>query len=279
MSAGLVRDLLRQGTERLRAAGIPDPARDARLLLAEALGVAGGSLGGKSSDGVTAAEAVRFEDLVGQRVRFRPVSQILGRRAFWKHEFQVTGAVLDPRPETELLVELALESAAARRILDLGTGSGAIILSLLHDLPEASGVGGDVSAEALEVARANAQALGLSDRVAFVRSDWFSNIDGEFDLVVCNPPYISETEMADLSRDVRDWEPHVALTPGVTGVEAYERIASELRRFMAPGGRALFEIGADQGQSVGRILSQSSGGEVRLYRDLNGCDRIIELKL
>lgn len=279
MNQPTVRDMLRQGIERLREAGVPDPGLDARLLLAEVLGVDRGRLSILAGDAVSGPQGDRFGDLIAQRGEFRPVSHILGRRAFWRDQFQVTDAVLDPRPETELIVELALSGAKPTRILDLGTGSGAILLSLLGELPAATGVGVDVSAEALAVAGANGEALGLGDRAQLVQSDWFEHVDGAFDLVVSNPPYIPDADVACLSRDVRQWEPRIALTPGDTGLEAYQRIAQELHLYLTPGGRALFEIGAEQGAAVSGIFAGAGYANVLLHQDINGRDRVIELKL
>ena len=168
--------------------------------------------------------------MLGERARFRPMAQILGRRAFWGREFLVTADVLDPRPETETLVALALEAPAPARILDLGTGSGAILVTLLAERPRARGLGTDASPAALEVAAANAARHGVADRAEFARADWTEGLTGRFDLVVCNPPYVAGRDMAGLAPDVRDWEPAAALTPGPTGLESYIRIA--------PGSRA-----------------------------------------
>jgi release factor glutamine methyltransferase len=212
---------------------------------------------------------------VGDRLRFRPVAQILGRRMFWGHWFKVTGDVLDPRPETETLVAAALAGPAPGRILDLGTGSGAILLTLLAEWPLASGVGTDASAAALAVAAENATAFGLDGRAEFRLADWWEGVAGQFDLVVSNPPYIPAAELAGLAPDVRDWEPAGALSPGPTGLESYRCIAAGLDAGLADGGRALFEIGAGQGAGVAAIFRAAGFGAVEVAADMDGRDRIV----
>jgi len=271
-----VRAALAQATAALAAAGVPDPARDARRLMAAALGVAPERVtlaAGESLDGDTAAA---FARMVAERARFRPVAQIVGRRLFWGREFAVTGAVLDPRPETETLVAVALAGPAPATVLDLGTGSGAILLSLLAEWPAARGLGTDVDAAALAVAADNAARLGVADRARLALADWTEGIAGRFDLVVSNPPYLAAAEIAALAPDVREWEPRHALTPGPTGLEAYRRIVAGLPQVLAPGARVLFEIGATQGTAVAALLRAAGFAQVTLHRDLDGRDRVVE---
>ena len=216
-------DWRRQAVRRLADAGVPDPHTDFRRLFEAAYAV--GALVPDPQDR-DAPNDVTLEMLgiyLAQRLRRRPVAQILGRRAFWRHEFEVTGDVLDPRPDTEILVELGL-SAPFRRVLDLGTGSGCILISLLADRPGAEGVGTDLSDAALAVAARNALRLGVTGRTSFLCSDWFGAVTGGFDLIVSNPPYIALSEMAGLAPEVRDWEPHMALTDGGDGLSAYRAI-------------------------------------------------------
>jgi release factor glutamine methyltransferase len=269
-----VRVALASGAARLAAAGVPDPARDARLLLAEALGLAPDRIVLSADAGVDAAAAAAFAAYLDQRARFRPVAQILGRRAFWGRDFAVTADVLDPRPETEVLVACALEGPPPAAVLDLGTGSGAILVTLLAEWPEARGLGTDVSAAALAVAERNAARHGVAARAEFRRADWTEGLAGRFDLVVSNPPYVAGAEMAGLSRDVRDWEPALALTPGPTGLESYRRIAAGLGRVLAPEGRALVEIGAGQGGAVTAIF-RGAGFTAEVRPDLDGRDRVV----
>lgn len=272
-----VRAALAAAAARLAAAGVADAPRDARLLMADALGVAPDRVTLVLGDPLAKAAAAQFAAHVAARVDRRPVSQILGRRAFWSHEFLVTADVLDPRPETELLVALALEGPAPGRLLDIGVGSGAILATLLAAWPGARGVGTDVSAPALEVARANAERLGVGPRADLAAACWAEGVAGPFDLVVSNPPYIAEAEMAGLAPEVRLWEPRLALTPGGDGLAAYRAIAADLDRLLGPGGRGLFEIGAAQGPAVAAIFA-AAGFAARIHPDLAGRDRVVAVK-
>ncbi|HRO15392.1 MAG TPA: peptide chain release factor N(5)-glutamine methyltransferase, partial [Paracoccus sp. (in: a-proteobacteria)] len=199
-------------------------------------------------------------------------SQIVGWRDFWKHRFRVTRDTLDPRPETETLVAAALDRPW-RTVLDLGTGTGAILLSLLADRPGAAGLGVDLSPAALDVARANAAALGIN--AAFAQSDWFSAVHGQFDLIVSNPPYIAAAEMAGLSPEVRDWEPRAALTDEGDGLGAYRAIAAGAGAHLAPGGWMMVEIGPGQGAAVAGLFCAAGLHQVTVAPDLDGRDRLV----
>jgi release factor glutamine methyltransferase len=259
---------------RLAAAGVPDAAGDARRLLAHAVGVAPERLSLALDEGIEGAAAERLEAAILARQARQPVSQIIGGRWFWAHWFIVTPDVLDPRPETETLVAAALERPFTT-VLDLGTGSGAIVLSLLAARPGAQGVGCDVSPAALQVAARNRAALGLEGRAELRLSDWFSAIEGRFDLVVSNPPYIAQAEMPTLAPEVRDWEPALALTPGGDGLDAYRMIARDALRHMAPGGTLLLEIGPTQGAAVSGLLRAAGFGDVTCLCDLDGRERVV----
>ena len=275
MTGASVREALAEAVRRLGAGGVPEPARDARLLVAAALGLPPDRLMLEPAAEVSPEALARLDGHLEERLRFRPVAQILGQRLFWGRWFRVTGDVLDPRPETEALVAAALAEPAPRRVLDLGTGSGAILLTLLAEWPQAIGVGTDASAAALAVAAGNAERLGLAARAEFTVADWWQGVAGRFDLVASNPPYIPAAEVAGLSRDVRDWEPAMALTPGPTGLESYRAIAAGLDAALAPEGRALFEIGAGQAAAVSAIFRAAGFGRVTLARDLDGRDRVV----
>lgn len=264
-------DALRQAVARLAGAGVPDPARDARLLLAHAMGIAPDRLTLELSAALAPDAAARFDAALAERAARRPVSQITGTRAFWKHRFRVTQDTLDPRPETETLVAAALD-LPWRSVLDLGTGTGAILISLLAERPGATGLGVDLSDAALQVARQNAADLGVD--AEFRRSDWFAAVEGRFDLVVSNPPYIALDEMPALSPEVRDWEPHSALTDFGDGLSAYRIIAAGLGDVLSPGGTFLAEIGAAQGPQVAAIL-RDARAEVTVLPDLDGRDRVV----
>lgn len=267
-------EALRAAIARLTAAGVPDPARDARRLLAHALDLAPDRLSLHLPDRLTAAASARLDAALTARAARQPVSQITGHRAFWGRAFRVTRDVLDPRPETETLVALALE-APFSRVLDLGTGTGAILLTLLAERPGATGLGVDLSTAALDVARGNAQALGLSDRAELRQSDWFSAVAGAFDLIVSNPPYIAADEMTALSPEVRDWEPHLALTPGGDGLDAYRAIAAGVGAHLCPGGRLMVEIGPAQGAAVSHLFVRAGLENVAVHPDLDGRDRVV----
>ncbi len=271
--------LLRAAAQRLSAAGVPDAMRDARLLLAHALGVAPGRVGLHVGDGVDPGMQARFDHLVSQRAARMPVAKITGRRLFWGLEFTVTPDVLDPRPETEILVAEALAEPFTR-ILDLGTGSGCILLSCLHGVPGATGIGADFMAATHPVVEENAQRLGLRDRVEICWIDWreagwWPAGRGRFDLVVSNPPYIAADEMPGLAPEVRDWDPEIALTPGGDGLDAYRYILRAAPDLLAPGGRLLFEIGPTQGPAVAALALAAGLQQIRILPDLDGRDRVV----
>lgn len=267
-------EALRAAVPRLAAAGIETPARDARLLLAHATGHAPDRLTLHLPDLLGVEAARRFDEAIAARIARQPVSQITGRRLFWGRPFRVTRDTLDPRPETEGLVAEALSQPFAR-VLDLGTGTGCILLTLLAENQTARGLGVDLSDAALTVARDNATALGLGARAAFARSDWWSGVTGEFDLIVSNPPYIAQGEMADLAPEVRDWEPHLALTPGGDGLDAYRAIAGGAMSHLAPGGRLMVEIGPTQAAAVSALLSGAGLENIAVRPDLEGRDRVV----
>ncbi|WP_225029503.1 peptide chain release factor N(5)-glutamine methyltransferase [Xinfangfangia pollutisoli] len=259
---------------RLRAAGVDDPARDARLLLAHALAVDPGRLTLVLADDLTPGQEAAYEAAIAARAARRPVAQIIGQRQFWGRSFQVTADTLDPRPDTETLIEAAL-SAPFDDLLDLGTGTGCILLTLLAERPAATGLGTDLSAPALAVAQENARRLGLADRTRLIQADWFSGIGGVFDLIVSNPPYIALAEMPDLAPEVRDHEPHSALTDGADGLEAYRRIAEGAPERLRPAGRILVEIGPSQGAAVAALFRGAGLSEVAILPDLDGRDRVV----
>lgn len=265
-------EALRHAVARLDAAGVDGPERDAQILLLHALDLPRHHLNAALEAPLPEAAATRFETAVLARAARQPVSQIIGRRAFWSHEFEVTRDTLDPRAETELLVEVGLEAPFAR-LLDMGTGTGAILISLLAERPTASGLGTDISAAALEVARRNAARIGV--RADFVVSDWYHGIEGRFDLIVSNPPYIALAEMEDLSPEVRDWEPWGALTDHGDGLAAYRLIAQGAGAHLLPGGRIAVEIGHEQGPAVAQIFQDAGFSQVEVRRDLGRRDRVI----
>ncbi|MEP5759571.1 MAG: peptide chain release factor N(5)-glutamine methyltransferase [Litoreibacter sp.] len=246
----------RAGAELLRKAGIESADRDAQKL---------------------ARAEIDFASAIARRATGEPVSHIFGQRSFWKHDFKVTSDVLDPRPDTETLVEHAL-GVPFTSVLDLGTGSGCILLSLLDERPDAVGVGVDISPAALEVARENAGNLGNADRATLRQSNWFSNVEGTFDLIASNPPYIDAESYRELDRGVREFEPQMALTPGGDGLDAYRTIATTAAAYLNAGGWLMVEIGFDQGQSVPEIFA-SVGWSTDLIYDLNGHARVVKAQI
>ncbi len=267
-------EALRAALPRLRAAGVEDAARDARVLLAHALGIAADRLTLHLPDEMTEPQARAYEEALVARAARQPVAQITGRRMFWGLPFRVTRDTLDPRPDTEALVAEAL-AQPFQKVLDLGTGTGCILLACLKGMPMACGVGVDVSQAALAVAEENSRSLGLAVRARFLQSDWFSQVTGAFDLIVSNPPYIAADEMAGLAPEVRDWEPHLALTPGGDGLAAYRVLARGAGPRLMPGGRILLEIGPTQGAAVAGLLAAAGLTEVRILPDMDGRDRVV----
>ena len=268
--------LLIAATQTLRAAGVNDPARDARVLLAHALGIDRSRLTLALPDEVAQEAEAVFAASINARTARQPVAQIIGKRAFYGRDFYVTSDVLDPRPDTERLVETALDHPFDT-VVDLGCGSGCILLTLLAERPLATGQGVDISAPALGVAQKNASQLALTDRAAFVEGSWFDPLAKAepVDLIVSNPPYISEAEMRALAPELRDWEPHVALTPGGDGLAAFRIIVAQAPDFLRPKGRLIVEIGATQGRAVSGLFESAGFQSVRVVQDLTGHDRVV----
>lgn len=265
---------LREAAQRLAAVS-DTPRLDAELLMAHAADLERGDLILRLRDMDTPAA---FAALVERRLAHEPVSHILGMRDFWTLTLTVTRDVLTPRPDSETLIEAAVAHFAGRsgprRILDLGTGSGALLLAALSEYREATGLGIDISEAALRVARGNALRCDLADRATFRRGDWFDGVDERFDLILANPPYISTD--AILPRDVAEYEPHLALFAGADGLDAYRILAPQLGARFAPGGVAVIEIGYDQGETAA-LLFEESGMRVTLRQDLGGRARCLVL--
>ncbi len=269
-------------TNAFRLAGLDDAQVDARLLIGHALRLDRAKLITQSDRILETREISVISTLAARRLKREPVSRIRGQKEFWGLPLQVTPDVLVPRPETETVVEAALDFVVRGglrmeklRILDIGTGSGALLLALLHELPNATGTGTDISAAALDIARANAAQCGLESRSNFVVCDIASGVQGPFDLVVSNPPYIAHDDITSLAPEVRDYDPTVALDGGGDGLARYRVIASEARRLMATGGRLYVELGAGQEPAV-RGLFTNAGLIVGAVRDdLAGIPRVI----
>lgn len=265
--------------QRLEKAGLDGPVIDARLLVEAAADCTRVEIVTDPYRQLTPEQEATLADYLNRRERREPVSHILGRKGFWKIMLQVNRNVLTPRPDTETVVELVLRDFPERApwsVLDLGVGSGAILLAILAERPAAKGLGVDISEEALAVARDNAANLGLAGRTALLRGDWTEGLASEaFDLVVANPPYIASEVIEGLEPEVRQWEPRLALDGGPDGLDAYRALAPEILRVLKPGGRFAVEIGYDQKDAVEALFVAAGATGVRTIRDLGDRDRVV----
>jgi release factor glutamine methyltransferase len=268
--------------EQLAAAGIAEARREARLLLAHALGTGAASLFADPSRVLDRDACDRFAAIVARRASREPASHILGRREFWSLDFVVTADVLDPRPDSEALVEAALaalpEHNAPLAVLDLGTGSGCLLLAVLSERPNARGLGIDASAAALHIAAENASRLGLAARATFQRSDWAEGIEARFDLILCNPPYIESGAIATLAPEVARWEPRQALDGGTDGLAAYHVLAPQFNRLLAPNGVGVVEVGEGQADAAAELFVAAGLVVDSRCRDLSGIERCLVLR-
>jgi len=263
---------------RLAGAGIGESRREARLLVAAATGLSNASVVAYPERGLSDAERRRLAMLVERRAGREPISRILGWREFWSLRFAIGPDTLDPRPDSETLVEAALEfadRAGPLRVLDLGTGSGCLLLAVLSERPLAEGLGIDLDPGALAVAAANAQALGLAGRARFRQGDWGEGIAGRFDVILCNPPYVPSGMIAGLQPEVVGFDPPLALSGGPDGLAAYRRLAAWLPRLLAAGGRAFVEIGAGQADEVVPVLAAGGLRPLEGRSDLAGIVRCL----
>jgi release factor glutamine methyltransferase len=269
-------DLLKHATARLAAVGIDAPQREARILLAAAMNTS------RLEREPTAEERARFAAFVARRATREPVAYILGRKEFWSLAFEVSPAVLIPRPESETIVETALarfKQQPPKSILDLGTGSGCLAVALLSEWKTSTGLGVDISQRAIDIARRNALRHGLGPRAMFAVGDWTETVRQRFDLIVSNPPYITARELLSLERDVAAFEPALALDGGDDGLDPLRRIASGLANVMRPGALAIIELGIDQAAAASRILVNAGLEVLQIAKDLGGRDRAIVARL
>ena len=273
-----VQSVLTLGIRALQTADIDGAARDARLLMAGALGIDVSRLTLALHDDIYPPCQDRFDAFIAQRLLHRPVSRILGTRLFWGRSFHITDDVLDPRGDTETLIAAALEHAGDR-ILDLGTGSGVIAITMAAERPTAKVVASDISNSALDVAQKNARDLGVADRLSFVQGSWFDAVTGRFDLILSNPPYISDAEMRDLAPEVLGYDPHIALTPGGDGLDPYRIIARHAPDVLTPYGAVIVEIGHAQAADVTQIFKGAGFSKLRVHTDFEQKDRVITAKM
>jgi release factor glutamine methyltransferase len=273
---------LTEASRRLGAGGIDNPRGEARLLLCHVLGFGAERVLGHPEHEIGNDALKNFWEAVSRRVRREPMSHVLGKREFWSLDFQVTPDTLDPRPDSETLVEAVLLHVTERgrrlRVLDLGTGTGCLLLAILSEFPNATGVGIDISAPALEIAKANSVALGLDDRVEFHHAEWDAGLHGAFDIVVSNPPYIPTGELAFLEPEVALFEPRLALDGGVDGLREYRALVPVFERRLKAKGVAVIELGAGQSGSVGRLMAGEGFDVVDQCQDLGGVTRCLVLR-
>jgi len=273
---------VRAACDRLIAAGVDDPEKDVWRLMVDASALGSVCLITEMTTTIPVEEQARFWAHIERRVRREPLSQILGLQSFWTLELKVSSDVLAPRSDTEVLVDAALAVVSDRdaplKVLDIATGSGAIMLALLSELQAAQGVGTDLSAPALAIAAENVRRCGFQDRVQLVRTRWAGSLEASFDLVVSNPPYIASAVVDTLEPEVRDHEPRLALDGGVDGLASYPYLLGEARRLLKPGGWALFEIGYDQGVAVQALVEATGVESVEILPDLAGRDRVVRIR-
>jgi len=279
-----IAEAILHGSNKLRKAGVPEERREAGSLLMHVLNRDRTYIIAHAEDQLTDEQAEEFSESLDARAQGKPLQYITGRQEFFGIEFEVNTDVLIPRPETELLVEAALSIVSPNEtpfICDVGTGSGCIVVTLLHKLPRARGIALDISAAALAVAERNANRHGVQERLSFVASDCFAGLGsafGEtFDLIVSNPPYVAERAIAGLQREVRDFEPRIALTAGEDGLSVIRRLLVESADYLKSGGCLIFEMGFDQHDAVRQLIDESVWKLLEIYDDLQGIPRILAL--
>lgn len=269
-------DLLGFGNRELRNAGIKTANLDARVLLSEAL-----ELKEKyffSDFKISKNKYNLYQNYIKQRLEGKPVSKIIYKRAFWKSDYYINENVLDPRPDSETIIETVIKFSLKEKfenVLDLGTGSGCLITSIIAEFPLSFGVGVDISFNAIKVASRNSKNLNLDNRIQFIVSDWFNSIKGKFDLIVCNPPYIESSKISLLPNEVKLYDPHGAIDGGIDGLNSYRTIASEISQFINPNGKIIFEIGFSQEHQVINIMKQYGFINLLKVKDLSNIVRCL----
>ncbi|MCG8491617.1 MAG: peptide chain release factor N(5)-glutamine methyltransferase [Sneathiellales bacterium] len=273
-----LRDAHHIAAQELKKAGVSEPSLDARLLLASLFKDGREVFFREPERLLTSEEEQLFRGLVERRVLREPVSHILGRREFWSLEFLVNSDVLDPRPDSETLIEATLTQCGQEfsgRILDLGTGSGCLLLTLLTELPKSTGIAVDQSVAALDVAKENTRRLGLQNRCELFHSHWFEKVQGRFDVIVSNPPYIETETVKELEPEVTQFEPLSALDGGKDGLNCYREIVSSAPDFLCEGGYLIFEVGFGQAEAVASLLRGENFSEIRIHNDLASVGRCV----
>jgi release factor glutamine methyltransferase len=281
-------DAVRRATQELKRTGVEDASGDARRLVGAVLAITAAQLLSRPERALSAAEAEQLQALVDRRCAREPVSRILGMRDFYGRSFAISPATLDPRPDSETMIEAVLDlvgsegrSSKPLRLIDIGTGSGCLLITLLCELPQATGVGTDISEAALDLARANALSLGVADRASWLVADALDGIAGRFDILVGNPPYVRSGDIAQLEPEVREFDPIAALDGGVDGLNLYRRIATGIPT-VVPDGWVVLEVGHDQADAVGALLARdqatADGTDLRFRRDVTGRRRCVAVR-
>lgn len=271
---------------RLKSAGIELPDLEARILLREFGGVSDVDI---LTGNIPEFDQTKMNEAIARRIAGEPMGRILGYREFWGRKFFLSPATLEPRPDTETLIEAVLKlpslsSSPSRkqegegiRILDLGTGTGCILLTLIHEIPNSTGVGIDLSEEACQTARRNAEVQNISDRVSFIQGNWTDSLNEKFDLIVSNPPYIPSATIENLESNVRDFDPRLALDGGNDGLDPYRNLLGTLKNSLAPGGFVFFEIGIDQVPDIQELADMNGATLHEVYKDLGGIERVVKI--
>ena len=272
-----VQELLIASQAKLRECGISDPIRDARLLLADCLELRSQNLNLLNDSNISEIKISKFWRMIKERCKRKPVSKILGYRAFWGRDFEINENVLDPRGDTETLIELILD-CKFENMLELGTGSGAIAITVLAERPEVTCVATDISEYALKTASTNSKRHGVESRLKLLHSNWFEKISGSFDVIVSNPPYISSEEYAQLSAEVVKYDPKISLTLGGDGLEAYREILSRALEKLSKNGHIFLEIGYNQANAVKHLFREAGFQQIKVHKDLGSRDRVISAK-
>ena len=272
-----VQELLTASQAKLRECGISDPVRDARLLLADCLELRTQNLNLLDNSCISEIKISKFWRMINERCKRKPVSKILGYRSFWGRDFEINENVLDPRGDTETLIELILD-CNFENMLELGTGSGAIAITVLAERPEVTCVATDISQYALNTARTNSKRHGVQSRLKLLYSNWFDKISGSFDIIVSNPPYISSKEYGQLSAEVLKYDPKISLTLGGDGLEAYREILSQALEKLSKNGHIFLEIGYTQANAVGHLFKEAGFQQIKVHKDLGSRDRVISAK-
>ena len=272
-----VQELLTASQAKLRECGISDPIRDARLLLADCLELRTQNLNLLDDSCISDIKISKFWRMIKERCKRKPVSKILGYRSFWGRDFEINENVLDPRGDTETLIELILD-CNFENMLELGTGSGAIAITVLAERPEVTCVATDISEYALNTAWINSKRHGVESRLKLLYSNWFDKISGSFDMIVSNPPYVSSKEYAQLSAEVVKYDPKISLTLGGDGLEAYREILSQALEKLSKNGHIFLEIGYTQANAVGHLFREAGFQQIKVHKDLGSRDRVISAK-